>query len=690
MKRMFVFAIMVMAMAFVANATDAPLSVKPNAKPDAKVYGTKVLDFTKITGLETTASGRLWAAVLCDGEDATGYTMLAYSDVQGKKWIEPVLVLDARAEKHSVRNAVLWNSPAGELWLFYTVFDGFYDGRGSMWSMVCKNPDDATPTWSEPAYMGVGICSGKPVVASDGSWVLPAALWSREVMGYDKYAYINNKWETPRFASPYLDKYHELDSKRGAGTYVSHDNGASWEEHLGKVSCSDLVKGRYNNPQLFVTDNSSIYMVLRASGTAWCYFAKSSNGKSWGKSARYVSAPDQNFAVQRLPDGRLLMVRNARFDRHLYWRPEGLFAYLSDDFGETWYGGLRVDTTLFGVEPVVALGKNGEIYIAYHNDPEGKSIVQLVTTSAAEIDAATADDRNEPKDKRAVLTGGKAAARAAAETKVLTTPKKNWANEDLRVATYNIQYPIKVPAWDTRLPALVSTFREFKFDVCGSQEPFAFQIADMMEFLGDEYAWIGRNISGDDNNKSRHFNPIFYRKDRLEPLEHSTVWLSDWIGVPGYGAWSARLFTWVKFRDKKTDKIFYFFNGHYDHMGYEARINSSYIVRDMVARIAKGMPAFVTADYNSARGTMPYVALENSAFLKNSKDAVSEPTNGQYSSCPHYVSTLTKPANGYQIDHIFYTPNAVRVQHWEMIIKDYNGKFGSDHLPIFIDCRIAN
>ena len=217
-----------------------------------------------------------------------------------------------------------------------------------------------------------------------------------------------------------------------------------------------------------------------------------------------------------------------------------------------------------------------------------------------------------------------------------------------------------------------------------------FQIADMMEFLGDEYAWIGRNISGDDNNKSRHFNPIFYRKDRLEPLEHSTVWLSDWIGVPGYGAWSARLFTWVKFRDKKTDKIFYFFNGHYDHMGYEARINSSYIVRDMVARIAKGMPAFVTADYNSSRGTMPYVALENSAFLKNSKDAVSEPTNGQYSSCPHYVSTLTKPANGYQIDHIFYTPNAVRVQHWEMIIKDYHGKFGSDHLPIFIDCRIAN
>ncbi len=690
MKKIFVFAIMVMAMAFVAKATDAPLSVKPNAKPDVKVYGTKVLDFTKVTGLETTASGRLWAALCCDGEDASGFTMLAYSDVQGKKWIEPVLVLDARAEKHAVRNAVLWCSPENELWLFYTVFDGFYDGRGSMWAMVCKNPDEAAPVWGEPAYIGVGICSGKPVVTPKGDWVLPAALWGREVIGYDKYAYINNKWDTPRFASPYVDKYHELDSKRGAGVYVSNDKGASWEECLGKVACHDLVKGRYNNPQLFVGDDARVNMVIRSSGTAWSYVAKSYDGKSWGRSSKFVAAPDQNFAVQRLADGRLLMVRNARFDRHLFWRPEGLFAYLSDDCGATWYGGLRVDNTLYGVEPVVAVDKSGVIYIAYHNDPEGKSIVQLVTTSAAEIDAATADDRNNPKDKRVVLTGGKAAARAAAELKVMMAPKKSWASEDLRVATYNIQYPIKVPAWDTRLPAVVATFKEFKFDVCGCQEPFAFQIEDMMAFLGDEYGWLGRNITGNQNNRSRHFNPIFYRKDRLEVLEYDTVWLSDWTGVPGYGAWSARLFTWVKFRDKKTDKIFFFINGHYDHMGYEARINSSYIIRDVVARIAKGMPAFITADYNSARGTMPYKALDNCPYISNAKDAVSEPTNGQYNSCPHYVSTLTKPANGYQIDHIFYTPNAVRVNHWEMIIKDFSGKYGSDHLPIFIDCRIAN
>lgn len=679
----------VVVLASVVNAAEDNLSVTPNMSPDAS-YAVKSLDYSQITAIETTANGRLWASLLGGGDDANGFLTLTYSDKQGKSWVEPVLALDARTNNHAVRNGVLWLSPKGELWLFYTIFDGYYDGRGSMWAMVCKNPDDMKPMWETPQYIGVGVATGRPILNNKGEWLLPMALWGRVVIGYDKALTINNRWATPRYASPYVDKYKELDSKRGAGVYISADEGASWNGVLGNVLCSsEVVKGRYNNPQLFLHEDGAVRMVLRTSGTAWTYAASSWDGVSWRSPSKFVAAPDQNFALHRLADGRLLMVRNGRFDRHIYWSPEGMYAYLSDDSGATWYGGLRVSTEHGCINPVVAESKDGTIYIATHTDPEGKCVNTLVTTSAVEIDAATANYENTPKVKQVVLTAAKVATRVAAETKVLTAPKKSWASEDLRVATYNIQYPTK--DWsEKRMPALIPLLDEYKFDLFGAQEPFMTQIEDMMAYIGKDYAWIGTCIAGDDKVRNRHFNPIFYRVERLELLEYDTVWLSDEVAVPGYGAWSARLFTWAKFRDKKTDKVFYFFNGHYDHRGVEARINSSYIVLDMVKRIAKGMPAFVTADYNSDESSTPYHILQNSLFLKDTMLAVSEPTNAQYQSHGGYRPVENKPANGKHIDHIFYTPNAIRIRQWELIIKGYGGYYGSDHLPIYVDCRIGN
>lgn len=688
MKKIAIF-LMCVAAFVAASASNGYLKVTPTMKPDAAKYAVKALSYTQITALETTSKGRLWASVLCGGDSAEGFLTLAYSDSQGKAWVEHNLALDARAEKLAVRNGVLWRSPKGELWLFYAVFDGYYDGRGSMWAICCKDPDAKSPAWEAPVYLGVGIPTGRPVVNKQGEWLLPAALWGRDVMSYDKALYIANKWMTPRFVSPYADKYHELDSKRGAGLYISRDEGVSWSEHLGVVKCADeAVEARYNNPQMFVHADGSVRMVLRSSGTAWSYVATSQSGKEWSAPTRFVSAPDQNFAVCRLSDGKLLMVRNGRFDRNLYWYPEGMYAYLSEDCGATWYGGLRLATDVVTINPVVAEGAKGAIYIATHNDPEDKCVNTIFVTSVAEIDAATADYENTPKNHSVVLTVQGAGAALAAETAAITAPRTDWASEDLRVATYNIQYPIM--NWPERCLATVALIKDYKFDVFGAQEPFMPQIEDMMEHIGDDYAWIGQNVTGDNSDRKHHFNPIFYRKERLELLEYDTVWLSDQEGKAGYGARSARLFTWAKFRDKRTDKVFFLFNGHYDHRGFEAKIVSSYIVLNMIRKIAKGYPSFVSADYNADEKSEPYRVLQASALVKDTMLATPNAVNKEYQSHTSYVSALSKAANGRHIDHLFYTPNSIKINRWELIIKDYDGKWGSDHLPIYVDCRIAN
>jgi len=55
------------------------------------------------------------------------------------------------------------------------------------------------------------------------------------------------------------------------------------------------------------------------------------------------------------------------------------------------------------------------------------------------------------------------------------------------------------------------------------QEALKNQIDDL-EILLPEYAWLG--IGRDDGKMRGEYSAIFYRRDRLEPLETSTFWLS--------------------------------------------------------------------------------------------------------------------------------------------------------------------
>lgn len=149
---------------FTAYAGEERLSVTPNLSPDATKYAIAKQNATQITALETTQKGRLWASVLCGGDGPEGFLSLVYSDSKGGEWSNAIVALDAREQKLAVRNGVLWYSPKGAMWLFYTIFDGYYDGRGSMWAMVCNNPDAERPVWGAPQYLGIGVATGHPVV----------------------------------------------------------------------------------------------------------------------------------------------------------------------------------------------------------------------------------------------------------------------------------------------------------------------------------------------------------------------------------------------------------------------------------------------------------------------------------------------------------------------------------------------
>ncbi len=631
----------------------------------------KTLGSLAADGIAATGSGRVWVAMQAGGANADGCIVLSYLDNKGKKWSIPVAVVTAE-EGSSVGNAVLWTSPEDGLWLFYSVSKGRFDGRAGIRAMVCNNPDDAAPSWSEPTEVGAGICSGKPVVLGNGRWAVPMALWGRTAIDAE-----------------YTGEHGELDEQRGAGIYFTRDNGKTWTSKLG-LHVPEKVKSGYNNPQLLVRKDGAMLMSVRSCGTAWNYALVSKDfGRSWSSPMKYMPHSDAKMSLTRLADGKLLMVRNGRMDQTVYSLGEGIYAYLSEDDGATWYGGICIDSRMEAATPEVAQTPDGRIHVIYSCDPLRKGEVMLATLTDAEIDASTADPMMTAASVKCIFKAGKAEANATAELKRLNAPKKNWGKQTVRIGTYNIQY--RTSNWkSTRLPALRNQWALFDFDIVGTQEPYMSQINDMMEFLGDEYAWVGEmSISGKHPSSNSHYGPIFYRKERFEVVDWDVIWYTEKPGTPGYGGYSSRMCIWARFHDKANNNDFYVFNSHFDHLGIEARVKAAYILRDAVARIANGMPALMTGDFNSDETTLQYRVLTESGFIDDTMLAISEPTNADYFSMARYkVSGLKKTKK--HIDHIFYTFANVQVMDWKLFIEDYEGTYGSDHLPIVAECKIAN
>ena len=147
---------------------------------------------------------------------------------------------------------------------------------------------------------------------------------------------------------------------------------------------TEQVYARHNDPQIITCSDGALKMILRSSGTAWTYSSISkNNGRTWIPNAeRFTQAPDRRTAFLKISDGRLLMVKNGRLDSYRYLLEDGLYAYLSEDDGETWYGGLCLDAASNVDSPAVACTSDGKIVVAYNKSDEG---VVIIRTTAEEI-----------------------------------------------------------------------------------------------------------------------------------------------------------------------------------------------------------------------------------------------------------------------------------------------------------------
>lgn len=257
-------------------------------------------------------------------------------------------------------------------------------------------------------------------------------------------------------------------------------------------------------------------------------------------------------------------------------------------------------------------------------------------------------------------------------------------SQELNVMTFNIRYNTaadSLNAWTYRKDKVASQILFHEAHIIGVQEALHDQMIDLQQRLPKyKYAGVGR----DDGKEKGEYSAIFYDTTRLQALQTKTFWLSETPEVAGSKSWDAaitRIITWIKFRDKKTKKIFFAFNTHFDHIGQVARRESAKILLQNVKKIAGTIPAVITGDFNAQPADEPIRVIldpSNPLRLTDSKEI---------SLKPHYGPTGTfngfkeKERNDQPIDYIFLKGKWKVLNH-ATISQTWEGRFASDHFSV--------
>lgn len=297
-----------------------------NTRPGPE-YSDEQRDYAMVIGMDRTPKGRIWAAWVAGGDSPKAYFVAASSDDGGRTWSKPRLVIDAPDAPTGLEVSVLvgnfWTDPTGRLWLFYDQSLHMFDGRAGLWAVTCDNPDAEEPVWSAPRRIWHGMTLNKPTVLGNGDWLLPISLWTRDRIGVPELREHGHR---------------DLDEVRMANLFVSTDQGRTWSRRGGvRVPQTD-----FDEHMVVELKDGRLWLLARTTyGLAESF--SSDQGRTWSAAQpSKIQNVSSRFFIRRLTSGSLLLVKNGPIDQRLKSRSH-LTAFLSEDEGRTWTGGLVLD-----------------------------------------------------------------------------------------------------------------------------------------------------------------------------------------------------------------------------------------------------------------------------------------------------------------------------------------------------------
>jgi len=196
-----------------------------------------------------------------------------------------------------------------------------------------------------------------------------------------------------------------------------------------------------------------------------------------------------------------------------------------------------------------------------------------------------------------------------------------------------------------------------------------------------EYSSVGIGREGHGKGESSN---IYFKKDRFVLKQTNTFWLSETPDTisKGWDAACNRVCTYVLLKDQKTNKLFWVFNTHLDHIGEEARTKGLQLIIAKIDRLnTKKYPVILMGDFNSEPNTLRIVELKK--VMDNSMDISLEKPYGPIGTFNGF--NYNQPATAL-IDYIFISKNSYfKVKKYAVLCNPDELRFPSDHFPVYIE-----
>lgn len=251
----------------------------------------------------------------------------------------------------------------------------------------------------------------------------------------------------------------------------------------------------------------------------------------------------------------------------------------------------------------------------------------------------------------------------------------------LTVGSYNLRGPFDQPPndWASRLPRMLKTLEEVRFDIFGSQETFPEYVRDLTADTG--LLAIGHGREPDRGGES---TTIFYRAARLRALSDETLWLTETPEVfsKSWGTTCPRIGTIGLFEDRRDGTRFVFANLHLQHMEmHECQKNQlNVMLTRLRERYYRSLPVILTGDFNCAPSD-PAAELAASV-LADARRCAKKISGSRFGTFHGFSREKADDPTMRPIDYIFVSPG-VRVESFDTVDNfDADGLASSDHFPI--------